>query len=114
MTKGSLCEKQERETVRERASQVSGARSVHAPVDVNLDDGATPTEMATALGGPGHRSHGRLRRLRRGGIFALENRTDVGGQKERDAVAHLNRERTASFADKNGVGSKRLSPGESS
>ncbi|WIG93209.1 hypothetical protein [Myxococcus sp. SDU36] len=204
VTKGSLCEKQEREAVRERASQVSGARSVHAPVDVNLDDGATPTEMATALGGlgievtdgfadfdaaatskvmkagqfglalvdsnailngalaPEQRRDGpgqlhwvtidgvnsngtadtsddvfrvkdpvngeywvSARDLERavqagkehhgsGGIFALENREDVGGQQARDALAHLNRERTASFADKNGVGSKRLSLGESS
>ncbi|QDF07996.1 MULTISPECIES: hypothetical protein [Myxococcus] len=204
VTKGNLCEKQERESVRERASQVSGARSVHAPVDVNLDDGATPTEMATALGGlgievtdgfadfdaaatskvmkagqfglalvdsnailngalaPEQRRNGpgqlhwvtldgvnsngtadtsddlfrvkdpvngeywvAARDLERavqagkehhgsGGIFALENRTDVGEQRERDTLAQLNRERTASFADKNGVGSKRLSLGESS
>ncbi|NOJ80273.1 hypothetical protein [Myxococcus xanthus] len=204
VTKGSQCEKQERETVRERASQVSGARSVHAPVDINLDDGATPTEMATALGGlgievtdgfadfdaaatskvmkagqfglalvdsnailngalaPEQRRNGPgqlhwvtidgvnsngtadtsddLFRVKdpvngeywvsardmknaiqagkehhgSGGIFALEHRTDVGGPRERDALAHLNRERTASVADKNGVGSKRLSLGESS
>lgn len=204
VTKGSLCETQERESVRERASQVSGARSVHAPVDVNLDDGATPTEMATALGGlgievtdgfadfdaaatskvlkagqfglalvdsnailngalapeqrrggPGQlhwvtidgvNSNGTadtsddLFRVKdpvngeywvsasdleravqagkehhgSGGIFALENRTDVGEQRERGTLAQLNRERTASFADKNGVGSKRLSLGESS
>ncbi|WP_426755073.1 hypothetical protein [Myxococcus sp. Y35] len=204
VTKGTLCEKEEREAVRESAARVSGSRSVHAKVDVNLDDGATPAEMATALGGlgieitdgfadfdaaatsqalkagqlgmalvdsnailngaltpeqrrsgPGQlhwvtidgiNSNGTadtsddLFRVKdpvngeywvsardlenavqagkehhgSGGIFALENRTNVGSPQERDALAQLNRERTASFTDGNGGGSKRLSLGESS
>ncbi|ATB50602.1 hypothetical protein [Corallococcus macrosporus] len=204
VTKGSLCEQQERESVRARAAAVSGPRSANAKVGVNLDDGATPEEMSTALGGlgieitngfadfnaaatsralkagqfgmalvdsnailngalapeqqrsgPGQlhwvtidgiNSNGTadtsddLFRVKdpvngeywvsardlegavqsaqqhhgSGGIFALENRTDVGSTAERDALAQLNRERTASFADKNGGGSKRLSLGESS
>ncbi len=204
VTKGTLCEKQERESVRASAAAVSGPRSTSSKVEVNLDDGATPEEMSTALGGLGIEITGGFadfdaaatgRALKAGqfgmalvdsnailngalapeqqrsgpgqlhwvtidginsngtadpsddlfrvkdpvngeywvsardlekavqsaqqhhgsgGIFALENRTDVGSASERDALAQLNRERTAFFADKNGVGSKRLSLGESS
>ncbi|AKQ63409.1 hypothetical protein A176_000321 [Myxococcus hansupus] len=204
VTKGSLCEQQERASVRASTAAVTGPRSTSAKVEVNLDDGATPEEMSTALGGLGIEitggfadfgAHATSQALKAGqfgmalvdsnailngalspeqrrdgpgqlhwvtidginsngtadtsddlfrvkdpvngeywvsardlekavqsaqqhhgsgGIFALENRTDVGSTSERDALAQLNRERTASFADKNGVGSKRLSLGESS